>query len=259
MGRGFTPREGRLSCHQSPSSPPPTNAFHIWPTFCYTPFYIHTSPPRFSPLAAGSPPDDATKQALGLKYVLASGGQDFMPGQVLPFGVGACWGTICEATAASSPAKAAVHALDIPDVSEHGGGGGGTATAVHLFPGGAAAAAAGASASSSSLRGGSYAAVPLIGAGGAVVGLLGVDTVAESAAQHAAAPRGGLGGSGGSTMIGRQQYEYIRELAAAAGRAIARDQEALGGILLKVLYCWAQFAVHLPLLSSPRVQVSGAV
>lgn len=175
------------------------------------------------------------KQALSLKYVLASGGQDFMHGQVLPFGVGACWGTICEAAAVTSPAKAAAHALYIPNVSEHDSGGGGAATAVHFFPGGAAAAAA-TSASASSSRG-SYAAVPLLGAGGTVVGLLGVDTIAESALQHAAAPRGGLGGGGGGrggSTIGRQQYEYIRELAAAAGRAIVRDQEALEEILLQV-------------------------
>jgi hypothetical protein len=34
--------------------------------------------------------------------------------------------------------------------------------------------------------------------------------------------------------LGRPQYEYIKELAAAGGRAIAKDQEALADIVLKV-------------------------
>ncbi len=104
-----------------------------------------------------------------LKYVVASPGQEFMVGKKLAFGTGACWGAVSDAAtaaaklAASGKPGGAAPSLYVPDVSEN--------DSIHYFKGAAAAAA--------SVSHGSYAAVPIVGADGSVVGLLGVDTVTQ--------------------------------------------------------------------------------
>ncbi|GAX85199.1 hypothetical protein CEUSTIGMA_g12618.t1 [Chlamydomonas eustigma] len=179
------------------------------------------------PPSAGTP-DDALKQVLVLKYVMGSAGQEFMVGKKLAFGVGACWGAISDAAAAAAKLAASngsnqkpgsavgkpgasPHALFVSDVSDQEN--------VHFFQGAAAAAA--------SASHGSYTAIPILGAGGAVVGLLGVDTVTQALMSS-----GNVGG-GSSGQISSNHFDFIKELAAAAGRAIARDQDQLADIMVK--------------------------